>query len=187
MTATEPRPADAPATTTAQPAPMSAPTSTSRVRRALGVWLPPFIVLLAAIGIWYLYSTWIGETERKISLPYFHDVVDVAFLDGENRSELFDAVTVERMQRALARILRAAADDPDRLLTELVRPAAAERHQLLVEWNDTARDDREECLHVLFGRQVARAPDALAAREMLVWEEETPTHVLDMTLSADGR
>ncbi|MEM9465809.1 MAG: ABC transporter permease subunit [Actinomycetota bacterium] len=55
---------------------------------------PPLVVLVAAIGIWYLYSWFIGETERNISLPYFHDVVDVAFLDGANRSELLDATWV---------------------------------------------------------------------------------------------
>lgn len=66
----------------------------ARRRPALGSWLPPVVVLGAAIGLWYLYSTAIGETERKISLPYFHDVVDIAFLDGENRSELLDATWV---------------------------------------------------------------------------------------------
>lgn len=55
---------------------------------------PPVLVLLAAIGVWYIYAFLIGETERNISLPYFHDVVDVAFLDGDNRSELLSATWV---------------------------------------------------------------------------------------------
>ncbi|MEM9517979.1 MAG: ABC transporter permease subunit [Actinomycetota bacterium] len=56
--------------------------------------MPPLVVLVAAIGIWYLYSYSIGETERNISLPYFHEVVNVAFFTGENRTELLDATWV---------------------------------------------------------------------------------------------
>jgi amino acid adenylation domain-containing protein len=44
-----------------------------------------------------------------------------------------------------------------RLLTE------AERHQLVVEWNDTKRDYPPDlCLHHLFEAQVERTPDAIA-------------------------
>ena len=80
--------ASTPATTTA---PASGP---NRFAATVKRQLPPLIVLIAAIGVWYIYSYAIGETERKISLPYFHDVVDVAFLDGTNRSELLDATLV---------------------------------------------------------------------------------------------
>lgn len=55
--------------------------------------LPPVAVFIGFIGLWYFYSGVIlDETERKISLPYFHDVVDVAFLDSENRGELLSAL-----------------------------------------------------------------------------------------------
>ena len=80
--------ASTPATTTA---PSMDP---YRFAAAVKRQLPPLIVLIAAIGVWYAYSYAIGETKRKISLPYFHDVVDVAFLDGANRSELLDATLV---------------------------------------------------------------------------------------------
>ena len=82
--------ASAMATTIAEPT----PPRRSRVGAAFGNAVPPLIVLVAAIGVWYLYSSAIGETERNISLPYFHDVVKVAFLDGANRSELIDATLV---------------------------------------------------------------------------------------------
>lgn len=59
----------------------------------LGQIFPPLAVFAGFIGVWYLYSGFVlDEVERKISLPYFHDVVNVAFRDGENRSELFSAL-----------------------------------------------------------------------------------------------
>lgn len=75
-------------------APPASAADRSRVGAALRSAFPPMVVFVAAIGIWYLYSYAIGETERNISLPYFHDVVDVAFLDGANRAELLDATWV---------------------------------------------------------------------------------------------
>ena len=39
----------------------------------------------------------------------------------------------------------------------------AERQQVLVEWNRTARDyPRDKCIHQLFEEQVERTPDAVA-------------------------
>jgi non-ribosomal peptide synthetase component F len=39
----------------------------------------------------------------------------------------------------------------------------AERHQLLVEWNDTQADyPQEQCIHQLFEEQVEKTPDATA-------------------------
>jgi len=60
--------------------------------KRLGTIFPPLAVFAGFIGVWYLYSGIVlDETERNISLPYFHDVVKVAFGDSENRSELLSA------------------------------------------------------------------------------------------------
>lgn len=60
--------------------------------KRIGTAFPPLAVFAGFIGVWYLYGTFVlDETERNISLPYFHDVVNIAFLDGENRSELLSA------------------------------------------------------------------------------------------------
>ncbi len=61
--------------------------------------------------------------------------------------------------------------------TELERTVASstnvERHQLLVEWNDTASDyPRDRCVHQLFEEQVERTPDATA----VVFQEQHLTY-----------
>ncbi len=50
---------------------------------------------------------------------------------------------------------------------------AAERHQLLVEWNDTkAEYPSDKCVHQLFEAQVERSPDAVA----VVFEDRQLTY-----------
>src|ERR1700677_583357 len=82
-----------------------------------------------------------------------------AFL--EYASDLFDPATVQALAKRLTRLLRQAADDPGRPIGELDLLSAAE-HQLLAEWNDTARPVPAATLPELFQAQVARAPEAVA-------------------------
>ncbi|HVG10759.1 MAG TPA: amino acid adenylation domain-containing protein [Thermoanaerobaculia bacterium] len=60
-------------------------------------------------------------------------------------------------------LLRGMAEDPDRTLAGLPLLAEAERHQLSVEWNDTAiAFPSGPTLHGLFLAQAERTPDAVA-------------------------
>ena len=53
--------------------------------------------------------------------------------------------------------------NPEARISELPLLTEAERHQLLVEWNDTKTDyPRDVCVHQLFEAQVERTPDAVA-------------------------
>ena len=52
---------------------------------------------------------------------------------------LFDRTTARRFGRQLVRLLTAAVDDPDRRVSALPLLGAAQRAQILIEWNDTAR------------------------------------------------
>ncbi|HSK77828.1 MAG TPA: amino acid adenylation domain-containing protein [Thermoanaerobaculia bacterium] len=55
------------------------------------------------------------------------------------------------------------ACDPDRALSRLALLSAAERHQVLVEWNATESFLGEPgCVHELFQTQAQRTPDAIA-------------------------
>jgi amino acid adenylation domain-containing protein len=80
----------------------------------------------------------------------------------------FDSGTIMRMMRHFTHLLNELAANPHRRLAELPLMTKAERYQLLVAWNDTAKDYPEhQCLHQLFAAQVARTPDAVA----LVFDE----------------
>src|SRR2546427_15370 len=52
----------------------------------------------------------------------------------------------------------------DRRIFNLPILAEMEKHQLLVEWNDTKKDyPKNKCIHQLFEAQVERSPDSVAA------------------------
>ena len=81
----------------------------------------------------------------------------------EYATALFDARTIERLARHYCTLLEAIVADPETRISELAMLSAAERRQMLVEWNDTAVDyPRDRLLHELFEEQVGRAPEAIA-------------------------
>ncbi|MGH3787787.1 MAG: amino acid adenylation domain-containing protein, partial [Pseudonocardiaceae bacterium] len=75
---------------------------------------------------------------------------------------LFDATTVERMTQHLLVLLGGILSDPEQPVARLPLLTDAERHQLLVEWNDTERQLPEVTLVVLFEAQVAKTPESVA-------------------------
>jgi amino acid adenylation domain-containing protein len=78
-------------------------------------------------------------------------------------ADLFDRVTALRMVEHFAAALAGIAFQPGLLLSGLPLLAAAERHQLLCEWNATLRDyPRTACVHELFELQASRTPHAAA-------------------------
>jgi amino acid adenylation domain-containing protein len=81
----------------------------------------------------------------------------------EYNTDLFDAATVERMVSHFETLLRAAAADPDRRVSDLPLLTAAEQELLLGGWNATAADyPAGECVHRLFEAQAARTPSEVA-------------------------
>ncbi len=83
----------------------------------------------------------------------------------EYRTDLFTAETVDRLLLHLGALLENAAARPEAPLSTLSLLSEAEERQVLVEWNDTARDfPRESTAHALFEAQAARTPDATALR-----------------------
>ncbi len=70
---------------------------------------------------------------------------------------------MRRMVSHLVVLLGAIAEDPDRPLSQLPLLTERERHQVLVEWNQTQTDyPRDKSVHGLFEEQAERAPEAVA-------------------------
>lgn len=81
----------------------------------------------------------------------------------EYNTDLFDRLTIRRMLDHFQNLLTAAVKNPDLSLPEIPLMSAQERHQVLVEWNDTAADyPRDLSIHGAFEQQVERSPDSTA-------------------------
>src|SRR5262249_53064205 len=81
----------------------------------------------------------------------------------EYATDLFDRTTVQRLSAQFLTLLSGleAAGDPP--LSRLPLLSAAEGHQLLAEWNDSASgEELEPTLYGLFTAQVERTPDTVA-------------------------
>ncbi|MES2940630.1 MAG: non-ribosomal peptide synthase/polyketide synthase, partial [Pseudomonadota bacterium] len=124
-----------------------------------------------------------GLQARPVGAPHtiskFDMTLSVGEADGrigggiEYATALFDAATIERHLAQYRRLLQAMVDDENRQVGRLELLDAAEREQLLVEWNATeAEYPREMCVHELFEAQILRTPAAVA----VVQGEQTVTY-----------
>jgi surfactin family lipopeptide synthetase A len=85
----------------------------------------------------------------------------------------FDPATITRMLGHLRTLLEGMGTDPARRLVDLPMLTQVERHQLLVEWNDSSLAyPQDTCIHQLFEAQVVRTPDAVA----VVFEDQRLTY-----------
>lgn len=81
----------------------------------------------------------------------------------EYSTALFSAPTIERMAGHYLGLLEGIVARPEARIDDLPMVDEAERHRMLVEWNDAAAVyPRHLCLHELFEAQAARSPSATA-------------------------
>ena len=81
----------------------------------------------------------------------------------EYSTDLFDRDRIERMAGHYRTLLEAIVADPNQSIATVPILTEAERHQILVEWNDTAADyPTDKCIHHLFEEQVEQTPDVIA-------------------------
>lgn len=78
------------------------------------------------------------------------------------RSDLFSKDAIRRMAGHFTTVLESIADRPAGLVRDLELLSPAEKHQLLVEWNETDFERTDERISQLFEAQVERTPDAIA-------------------------
>ncbi|NOK14931.1 non-ribosomal peptide synthetase, partial [Corallococcus exercitus] len=83
----------------------------------------------------------------------------------EYSTDLFDASSVQRLMGHFAVLLSSLVARPDTRISALPLMTAAERQQLLVEWNETdVAFPRDTCIHHVVAQQARSAPDAIAVR-----------------------
>jgi amino acid adenylation domain-containing protein len=101
------------------------------------------------------------------------DIDSELVLDCDYNTDLFDAATIERMLGHFQTMLTGIVANPQQRVSELPLLTAAQRHQLLVEWNNTqAEYPQSKCINELFEAQVERTPDAVA----VVFEDKQLTY-----------
>ncbi len=99
----------------------------------------------------------------------FDLVLNFAEVDQELRltleysTDLFEATTIRRMLGHLHTVLEGAVTNPDAQISELPMLSAGEHYELLVRFNDTARDSLPALsFHQLFETHATQTPEAIA-------------------------
>jgi amino acid adenylation domain-containing protein len=103
----------------------------------------------------------------------------------------FEPATIAQMLDHFRTLLAGLATAATQRLVDLPMLTTAERHQLLVEWNDTQREyPQDMCVQQWFEAQVARMPDAVAVtceeQALTYWELNARANQLAHYLQAQG-
>ncbi|WRZ04759.1 non-ribosomal peptide synthase/polyketide synthase [Streptomyces sp. NBC_00385] len=80
----------------------------------------------------------------------------------EYSADLYDASTAQSLCERFLRVLGTVVTEPEQRVGRVEVLSATERHRMLDEWNDTARDVEPASVVTLFQAQAARTPDAPA-------------------------
>jgi len=130
-------------------------------------------ISLVRLG-WKIANLEVDNGAAKVDLLLqLYDTPDGIVARFTYNTDLFDAVTIHRMQGHYHTLLQGIVANPDQRLSTLPLLTEAERHQLLVEWNSTHEDyPKDSCIHQLFETKVGRTPDSIA----VVFEEQRLTY-----------
>ncbi|MDZ8084004.1 MAG: amino acid adenylation domain-containing protein [Nostoc sp. DedQUE12b] len=117
-----------------------------------------------------------GQFDLNLTMPSAASYAEASSsLSGifKYNTDLFDASTIERMVGHFVTLLEAIVGNPQQKISQLPMLTEVEQHQLLVDWNDTHVEYRQDkCIHQLFEEQVERTPDAVA----VVFENQQLTY-----------
>ncbi|MDM8558776.1 amino acid adenylation domain-containing protein [Candidatus Parabeggiatoa sp. HSG14] len=114
-----------------------------------------------------------GLTVEWFTQPLHFTAFDIGFnliemddnwiLDCEYNTDVFDSTTIKRFLSHFQTLLENIITSPEQPVSELSLLTKSERHQIIVEWNDTqVAYPHDKCIHQLFEEQVKRTPDAIA-------------------------
>ncbi|MFD0043135.1 amino acid adenylation domain-containing protein [Streptomyces anulatus] len=118
----------------------------------LDAWIEPAVTHTAKLDLLFDFREVPGENGEP----------DRTTCAVEYATDLYDRSTVERLIGRLTRLLDRATARPDSRLSALEVLEPDEREQILVAWNDTARETPAGTLPELFAAQARRTPAALA-------------------------
>jgi amino acid adenylation domain-containing protein len=106
----------------------------------------------------------IEKGTAKFALTLFMTESDEGLVGlWEYKTDLFEPATITRMLGHFQTLLEGIVAQPGQSISTLPLLTEHERHQLLVEWNNTQADyPKDSCLQQLFEAQVERTPDAIA-------------------------
>ena len=136
-------------------------------------------------------QTWIDPGQTKFDMTW-HGIErdDGLLLAVEYRTDLFDEDRIQRMLGHFQTLLAGILAHPDCPVAELPLLSAAERHQLLVAWNQTQAPLPSQCFHQRFEAQVEQTPDAVAVidpTQQLTYDQlNRRANQLAHTLQAQG-
>ncbi len=90
-------------------------------------------------------------------------------------TDLFEQATISRMLKHFQTLLSGIVANPEQRIANLPLLSDVERHQVLVEWNNTQADyPQDKCIHQLFEEKVQQYPDSIVvkfANEQLTYQE----------------
>ena len=119
------------------------------------------------------------EGQFDITLSFSEDAASVEKPDNlqlhfKYDTELFYSETIARLANHLKTLLtNIITSSQDTSIDQLDLLTEKEKHQILVEWNDTEADyPKDKCIHQLFEEQAAKTPDNIA----VVFEEQRLTY-----------
>ncbi|WP_198161168.1 non-ribosomal peptide synthetase, partial [Anabaena sp. CA = ATCC 33047] len=115
-----------------------------------------------------------GTTQFDLSLDIY---IGEQGLTGaiEYSTELFDQETIARIAEHFHTLLYGIIANPQAKISELPLLTESEKHQLLIEWNNTQTNwEESRNIHQVFAEQAAKTPDAIAVvfgQEQLTYQE----------------
>jgi len=118
------------------------------------------------------YSVEIGTAKFDLTLSMENTADGLAGV-WEYNADLFDKATIARMAGHFQTLLEAIVANPQQKVSSLPLLTERERHQLLVDWNNTTKEyPSDKCIHQLFEQQVQLTPDA----EAVLFEDKQLTY-----------
>ncbi len=105
-------------------------------------------------------------------------------LQLEYATELYDAATARTLVDRFLLVLAALARTPEMRVDDLDLFLPGERHRVLTEFNDTAREVPEETLYASYRRWVRTTPDAVAVADDTETVTYAALHARVVTLAA---